>query len=82
MEGKERMEEKELADRFQSHVALTLRLVNSSKYCGSYNPERIEAKKEGRKEQFEGDSWFGSATTAEQIALQGHEFVGPVSKST
>ena len=59
-----------------------LRLCEGTNYSGSGLKERKDAKNEGRKEHFEGDSWFASVRAAEQMALRGHEFGGPVSFKT
>ena len=78
MEGKDRMDKKKFTDRFQSTVASSLRLGEGCQYCGQFEEERQQAKNENRKEYFNGDSWFASVPVAEQFALQGHEFMGPV----
>ena len=79
MEGKDRMKKKKYCDRHSSIVANTMRLGERSAYSGVFEAERKQSKAEGRKEMFHADSWFASATVAEEFALMGHEFIGPVS---
>ena len=79
MEGKDRMKKKKYCDRHSSIVANTLRLAEGSMYSGVLETERKRSKAEHRKEVFHADSWFASVTVAEEFALRGHEFVGPVS---
>ena len=74
------MQKKEHTDRFPATVASTLRLAEGSRHYGQWNEERDDAAKSNHKEYYNGDSWFASATVAEQLALQGHEFMGPVSR--
>ena len=79
MEGKDRMKKKKYCDRHSSIVASTLRLAEGSAYSGVLESERKRSKAEQRKEIFHADSWFASAKVAEEFALRGHEFIGPVS---
>ena len=79
MEGKDRMKKKKYCDRHSSIVANTLRLAEGSAYSGVLESERKRSKAEKRKEVFLANSWFASVTVAEEFALRGHEFIGPVS---
>lgn len=78
MEGKHRMSKKPYCDRFPSTAATALRLQENSAYSGLWTQERKDARDEKRKEFFHADSWFASAIVAEEFALRGHEFIGPV----
>lgn len=76
--GKDGMATKQYNSQFGATAGCSLRLVEASAYCGQDNQERIDAKEQGKKLQFEADSWFMGTTFAEQLSLRGHEGGGPV----
>ena len=77
--GKEGMRESKYFELFGATMSCTLRLVEGSSYSGQCIKERSDARRDKRSEMTIGDSWFASVQVAEEMALRGHEFVGPVS---
>ena len=79
--GKEGMKGSKYFSEHGATMSCTVRLLEGSSYSGQFEKERVTAKNVGRKEIIVGDSWFSSVQVAEEIALRGHEYKGPVSHS-
>ena len=77
--GKIPMQKAKHSEEHGATTGCTMRLCEESRYSGMGLSEQKEAKKNKKKEHYEGDLWFESVKAAENIALEGHEFGGPVS---
>ncbi|GAX16789.1 hypothetical protein FisN_UnNu081 [Fistulifera solaris] len=68
--GKEPMRKAELSQLIGTNAACAIRLILGSVYCGAgSHGERSAALDQGRRYLATGDSWFGSAKTAECVKL-------------
>jgi hypothetical protein len=78
--GKEGMRQEKYYKEHGTTMSCTIRLVEGTSYHGQLEEERMRAKNIKRKEITVGDSWFASVNVAEEMAVRGHEFIGPVSE--
>ena len=75
--GKFPMREQKYTKQLGGTAACTMRLVEGSHYSGAHTEQRRDAKKNGKRELFFGDSWFTSRRLCVFLKEKyGHEYFG------
>ena len=71
------MQEQKYTKQLGGTAACTMRLVEGSHYSGAHTEQRRNAKKNGKRELFFGDSWFTSRRLCVFLKEKyGHEYFG------